>query len=125
VDVVVTAASVVLGLCFLIAGGSKLAARDSWPVQARGLGAPQWVIPIVPWVELSLGAALVVQLGRRGSALVSIALLVAFSALIARRLRQGQHPPCACFGAWSATPIGPRHLLRNAVLIAIGCLALM
>ena len=117
-------ASIVVGVAFLVAGGSKLAAGRSWPAQAAALGAPAFVIPVVPWVELVIGAALVLQLARPAAALAAIVLLVAFSGLIVVRLSQGRRPPCACFGAWSATPIGASHLLRNGVLLVLAVAAL-
>jgi uncharacterized membrane protein YphA (DoxX/SURF4 family) len=117
-------ASVVLGLAFLLAGGSKLAAGPAWPAQANGLGAPAFVVPVVPWLELVVGAALVLHLAAPAAAVVALVLLVAFTGLIARRLSQGERPPCACFGAWSATPIGPSHLLRNGALIVLAIVAL-
>jgi uncharacterized membrane protein YphA (DoxX/SURF4 family) len=116
-------ASVVLGVAFLVAGGSKIAAGPSWPTQARGLGAPIAVIPVVPWFELALGAVLVVQVARVPAALVALVVLVVFTALIARRLAQGEHPSCACFGAWSARPLGPGHLVRNVALMALAVVA--
>jgi uncharacterized membrane protein YphA (DoxX/SURF4 family) len=122
VDVVGT---VVLGLVFVVAGGSKIAAGPDWPVQAAGLGAPRWVIPFVPWVEIVVGAALVVQVARRPAALVALAILLVFTTLLAIRLREGKRPPCACFGAWSAKPLGPGHLARNAALITVAGLALI
>ncbi len=117
-------ASVALGLAFLTAGGSKLAAGEAWPTQARGLGAPALAIPALPWLELVVGAALVFQILPPIPAIVALALLVAFSALIAARLKEGLRPPCACFGAWSAKPIGPWHLVRNGALIVVGLVAL-
>jgi uncharacterized membrane protein YphA (DoxX/SURF4 family) len=125
VDVIGTIASIVLGVVFLVAGGSKIAAGPDWPVQAAGLGAPRWVIPFVPWVEIVVGAALVVQVARRPAALAALSILLAFTTLLAIRLREGQRPPCACFGAWSAKPLGPGHLARNAALIVAAGLALM
>jgi|TARA_B110000305_G_C19205835_1_gene523460 uncharacterized membrane protein YphA (DoxX/SURF4 family) len=125
VDVVGAIASIVLGLVFLVAGGSKIAAGPDWPVQAVGLGAPRGVIPFVPWVEIVVGAALVVQVARRPAALVALAILLVFTTLLATRLSEGKRPPCACFGAWSAKPLGPGHLARNAALIAVAGLALM
>lgn len=121
---VAVVASVVVGVAFLVAGGSKLAAGPSWPAQAAALGAPSLVVPAVPWVELVVGAALVLQLGRPVAALGAIVLLVVFSALIVLRLSQGRRPPCACFGAWSATPIGASHLLRNGALLVLAVVAL-
>jgi len=117
-------ASVVLGLAFVVAGGAKLAAGDEWPAQARGLGAPLIAIPIVPWIELVVGAALVFRLIPPWPALAALVLLAAFSALIGRRLMHGEHPPCACFGAWSARPIGPMNLVRNAGLALLGLASL-
>jgi uncharacterized membrane protein YphA (DoxX/SURF4 family) len=125
VGVVATVAAVLLGLAFLVAGASKVAAGPSWPEQARGLGAPAVVIPFVPWVEMVLGALLVTQVARRAAALAACVLLVAFTGLIIVRLAQGRHPPCACFGAWSSRPIGPGHLIRNAALTVLSVIALL
>lgn len=112
-------ASIVLGGLFLLAGASKIAAGDSWPAQARGLGAPAVVVPIVPWGEIALGAVLVGQVAPVPAAIVALVLLAAFTVLIVVRLAQGRRPPCACFGAWSAKPIGPGHLARNAAMAAL------
>lgn len=121
--VVAIAASVLLGVAFLVAGGAKVAAGPSWPAEAHALGAPRWVVPVLPWAEIVLGAALVSQLARRPAALVAGALLVAFSALLAVRIAQGRRPPCACFGAWSTRPIGPVDLVRNGLLLALALVA--
>ena len=124
-DVVAALAGVLLGLSFLVAGGSKIAASGSWPEQARGLGAPGWAIPLVPWVELVLGAVLVVQVTPVAAGLAATGVLTLFTVLIGRRLAAGEHPPCACFGAWSASPIGWRHLVRNGVLIALAVVVIV
>ena len=79
-----------------------------------GLGTPFFLVPYVPWFELAVGAALIVQVAKPIPQFVAIILLLLFSALIAKRLSEGRRPPCACFGAWSAKPIGPEHLARNA-----------
>jgi uncharacterized membrane protein YphA (DoxX/SURF4 family) len=117
-------ASVLLGVAFVVAGASKLAAREQWMTQAVGLGAPFFLAPYVPWVELAVGALLIAQVAEPVPVLVAIALLLLFSALIAKRLSEGRHPPCACFGAWSAKAIGPEHLARNGVLLVLAALAL-
>lgn len=117
-------ASILVGVAFLVAGGSKLAAGPSWPAQAAGLGAPAIAIPTLPWIELVIGAALVLQLGSPVPEMAAIVLLAAFSGLIALRMSQGRRPACACFGAWSAKPIGPSHLIRNGALLGLAVLAL-
>ncbi|MEL6890853.1 MAG: MauE/DoxX family redox-associated membrane protein [Actinomycetota bacterium] len=124
-DTVAVVAAILLGIAFVVAGGSKLAAADAWPSQARGLGAPAWSIPVVPWFELVVGALLVVQVARRPAAIVALVTLVVFTGLILQRLREGVRPPCACFGAWSAKPLGAGHVARNAALVAVAALALI
>ncbi len=123
-SLVADVAAIALGIAFVVAGGSKLAAGRAWPAQARELGAPMVVVPFVPWIELAVGALLIVRIGGWIPAAVAIGMLVAFTALLALRLAQGRRPPCACFGTWSAKPLGPSHLIRNAVLLGLGVLAL-
>jgi uncharacterized membrane protein YphA (DoxX/SURF4 family) len=123
-DWIPIAASIVVGVVFLVAGASKIAAGAEWPVQARGLGAPAVTIPLVPWVEIAIGAILVVQVARQPAALAATAMLVVFTVLIVMQLAQGRRPPCACFGAWSAKPLGAGHVARNVALIALSVLAL-
>jgi uncharacterized membrane protein YphA (DoxX/SURF4 family) len=122
-SLVSSVAAVLVGVAFVVAGGSKLAARESWPVQARGLGAPSWTIPLVPWVELAIGSLLIVQLFRVPMAAAAVALLAVFTVMIVRKIAAGEHPPCACFGAWSAKPVGWGHVARNGALIALALVA--
>ncbi len=117
-------ASILLALVFLVSGGSKIAAGPAWPEQARGLGAPTVVVPVLPWVEIVLGAVLAMRLAPIAAATAALALLVGFTALIVRRLSQGRHPPCACFGSWSAKPLGAGHVARNVGFMALAVCAL-
>ena len=117
-----TIASIVLGGAFVLAGGTKLAAGTAWSRQAVDLGAPRWTIPFVPWTELALGAGLVVQLARGWLAATAGLLLTAFTVLILVQLARGRRPRCACFGAWSARPLGPGHVARNGGLLALAAL---
>lgn len=118
-------ASVLLGVVFLVSGGAKIAAGPAWPEQAAALGAPSVVVPLLPWAEIVLGAILVMQLAPVVACVVALVLLAAFTALIIRRLSQGQHPPCACFGSWSARPLGAGHVARNVAFMLLGVLALV
>ena len=123
-DVVGAIAAVALGAVFVIAGAAKVALGTAWPAQARAMGAPMPVATVVPGIELIVGAALITRLAMPLPALAAIALLVAFSVLIARQLVDGRHPPCACFGAWSHRPLSGGHLVRNAALLVVAVLAL-
>jgi len=124
VDWVATIASIVLGAAFLVAGASKIASGAAWPEQARGLGAPKIVIPVLPWVEIVVGAMLVTQIGLLAAGVAALVLLVAFTGLVGLHLSQGRHPPCACFGSWSAKPIGPATIARNVVLIVLALVSI-
>lgn len=118
-------ASVVLGVAFVVAGASKLALGRAWPAQAAGLGVPGPVAVVVPYVELAVGALAAVRLAEPWPAAAALALLVVFTALILALLAKGRRPPCACFGAWSAKPIGAWHVARNAALAALAVAALL
>jgi hypothetical protein len=113
--------AVLLGGAMLVAGAAKVVARDQWPAQAREMGAPAWAISILPWVELVIGAALIVGAHdvRRIAATAAALLLAVFSVQIAKILQRGQRPVCACFGSWSARPLGVRHLGRNFGLVLL------
>ena len=101
----------------LAAGIGKLSNR-AWPSQARALGAPVRLIPLVAPVELALSAARVVGIVPRVAATATAALLALFTVLLVVRLRAGVHPPCACFGGRRPRPIDHWSVIRNVVLIA-------
>lgn len=117
-------AAALLGVVFVVAGASKVASGPQWPVQAAGLGAPRRIAPLVPWWELAVGAALVTGLAWQWAAAAALATLLVFTALLVRVLRSGARPACACFGAWSAAPVGWRHVARNAAFGALAVVAL-
>ena len=122
-DTIGIASAIVLGAAFVLAGSSKLAAGRAWPAQASGLGAPAWSVRPLPWIELVLGAILISNLIRRPASITALVLLVVFTVLVIARLAEGRHPPCACFGAWSARPLGPGHVVRNGLLIVLAVVA--
>ena len=118
-EIIVWLCSGIVGAVFVFAGVSKLAIGPDWPVQARNLGAPRIVIPIVPWFEIAIGLGLI---GRVVSGVVNVAallMLMFFTAIIVGQLLRGRKPPCACFGRRSTRPIGWSNVTRNMVLIAL------
>lgn len=117
------AAAVIVAIVLLVAGVGKVAQPAAWRQQAAGMGVAGAVAAVVPFVELLLGALLLVQFQRHAVAWAAVGLFVLFTALIALRLAQGQRPPCACFGSLNVRPIGPGHLARNAAFITLAVLA--
>ena len=116
VDVV---AAVVVGSTFLVAGITKLARPGQWRAQSTDLGVPWPVAAVVPYVEVAVGGLLVAQWHRHTVGWCAAAVLVSFTVLLLVKLAQGKRPPCACFGSWTAAPIGPSNVVRNLVLIAL------
>lgn len=116
-------AAVVVAVVLLVAGVGKVARPAEWRSQAAGMDVAAPVATVVPFVELVLGALLLVQVQRHVVAWAAVGLFAVFTGLIALRLAQGRRPPCACFGSLSVRPIGPGHLARNAVFIACAVLA--
>lgn len=120
-----TVARIALGVLFLASGALKLS-DPSWPGAARAMGAPRWTVPLFGPVEIVLGAGLAAGVAKPWPAWLALVLLAAFSAALARMLRlpRDERPACACFGRWSAKPVGAGSLLRNGLLAALAVLAL-
>ena len=116
-------AAVLIGVVFLVSAVTKLASPNVWRTQAADLGVPGAVVVALPIVEAVLGALLVVQWQRRICAAVALGLLLAFTALLVVRISQGRRPPCACFGSFSAKPIGWTHVARNVAFMAVAVVA--
>jgi hypothetical protein len=92
------------------------------------MGTPRVLLPAVvrllPGFEILLGALLVAQVQRRIVAAAALVLLIAFTVQIVVQLRRRNHPVCACFGAWSAKPLGAGHLVRNAALMVMAAITM-
>lgn len=117
-------AGAIAGGALVVAGASKLAAGPAWPVQAAGLGVRGPVVVLVPWFELIVGSLTAFRVAVPWPAVAAALLLLVFTGLIVRLLTQGKHPPCACFGAWSAKPLGFGHLVRNGLLLVAAGIAI-
>jgi uncharacterized membrane protein YphA (DoxX/SURF4 family) len=124
VHIVHIVARIALGGVFVVAGGSKVASGAAWPLQAAQLGVAVPVATVVPWFELIVGALVAVGVGEPWPAVVALAALAAFTLALVRTLRLGQRPPCACFGTWSAKPLGFSHVARNGGFAALAVLVL-
>lgn len=116
-------AAVAVAAVFLLAAVTKLARPGAWRAQSGDLGVPWAVAVVVPYVEAIIGALLLVQFHREVVAWCAVGVLTAFTVLLVVRLAQGQRPPCACFGSWSAKPIGVSSVVRNVVFIGLAIVA--
>lgn len=115
-----------LALVFGLAAAGKARDLRSSSTAARQLGLPeQWasiVGPALPFVEALLALGLLVHATARVAALGSLAMLAAFTVVLAVNLAAGRRPSCNCFGAASDRPIGPWSIARNVGLLAAAAL---
>ena len=120
---VLLACRLIVSGAFLLAALAKLADREGTRASFRDFGVPAAAIPVaviaVPLVELFVAAALLPTATATGAAWAAVALLVVFTAAIARVVASGQEAECHCFGRVSSRPVGPGTLARNGVLIAL------
>jgi uncharacterized membrane protein YphA (DoxX/SURF4 family) len=115
----------VVGAVLLYAGVRKLGDRSSFDAGASSLGVPSSVAVFVPWVEVVLGAALILDVIDVVARFGALALLLSFTVVIVSNLLRGNRPACACFGARATTPISWWTVARNGVLIALIVAALL
>ena len=114
-----------VGAVFIFSFVRKSMDVRGWISQAAELSVPTPVALAVVAAEGSVGILLVAQLWPRPATIVSLVMLMGFSALIASLLARGRRPVCACFGSSSTKPISWMTLARNAVFIAADIVALL
>ncbi|MFI6595862.1 MauE/DoxX family redox-associated membrane protein [Nonomuraea sp. NPDC050536] len=122
---VAVAAGFLIAAVFLASAFSKIRSKrqfELFTASAVELGLPSFV-------PSRLGAAAIVAMEAAVSPLLlllpvvgfclAVALLAVFITGIVRVHRAGEKVACRCFGGDSQTPLGPRHVVRNALLIAV------
>lgn len=111
------------------AGTAKLMNRAQTRQAVSEFGTPdRWVRAVawaLPVVELCVAVGMLAPWTAVGAGVVALGLLMVFSVLVARLLRQGKHPACSCFGASSDQAISGKTLLRNALLGVLVLVALI
>ncbi len=117
-------AAMVLALVLGWAGLVKLRSTTTTAATFEGLGlaAPRALARAVPLVELALAAGLVVA--PSWAAPPALALVVAFSVVLARAVRAGATVGCGCFGSARHDPVSWVELVRNGFLATAAVAAL-
>ncbi len=116
---------VLLAVVFFAAAVSKVRGRRdrtefraslaAFGVKARWRSA---VAAAVITCELATAALLPADVTALAGLAAGAAMLIVFTMAIGSALRRGGSASCRCFGA-SAQPLSRRHLVRNAILLAI------
>jgi peroxiredoxin len=126
IDFSLLAARLALAIVFLVAAVAKLADPAGSRQALIEFGTPVRLVTALkiglPVTELAVAFALLPVAAVHWAALTAVLLLAVFTAAIARAIRRGDPPECRCFGQLSRSPVGPRTLVRNALLMAIAAL---
>jgi hypothetical protein len=111
--------AIALAAVFAWAGAAKTVDRRTTARSFRALGLPGGALLTtgVPVAELALAPGLVLAPAVAGP--VAFGLLVAFSVVLGRALRDGVAVGCGCFGTARRGPVSVRDLVRNAALAAV------
>lgn len=121
-DVLGTLARLGLAAVWLLSGGIKAADPDQTYVAVRAYdvlppAGVELVAALLPWLELALGVLLLVGIGTRVVAVLSVVLLVAFVVGVAQAWARGLSIDCGCFGGGGAVAPGEtayvEELLRD------------
>jgi uncharacterized membrane protein YphA (DoxX/SURF4 family) len=113
-----------VGGVFLVSGLGKLADREGtaavmsrYPFLPKGSG--RFLGYVFPYIELALGAMLVLGLLARLAGVGAVLLFVVFTALVVYDLTRGQQQSCHCFGRISAERLTPIAVVRNLFLLGL------
>jgi putative oxidoreductase len=114
---------IVLGGLFLFAGATKAYDPGAFAIEIQRYNLIPWfpgalAAVYLPWLEILVGALLIVKRFERGALLLITCLLLLFTFALASATFRGLGIDCGCFGkAFTATgTIFP--LVRNVVLLA-------
>lgn len=111
--------SAIVGAVLAYAGANKATAFAQWKQDARNQNLPVIVALLLPFLELILGAALVVLKPAPTVLGLATLVLVVFTVYLSAQVMGKSQVPCACFGARSVRPPSWRDVMRNLVLIAL------
>ncbi|GAB3630724.1 hypothetical protein GCM10027421_00770 [Microbacterium shaanxiense] len=131
VGIVIDVATGLIAVTLLWSGLAKLRTPLLTLKAMQSLGAPAFLQKrgfafSLPFVELLLGAALIVTPGpfRFTASALATAMFAVFTFYVARAVAQRTEVACNCFGSSSSEPVDRFTVARNCFLVAGGVLAL-
>ena len=121
---VVLVLRVVLGAIFVVAGASKIGHAADFAAQIAGFRIlPASVIAplalVLPFLEVLLGAYLIVGLFTRAAAWIAALLLLVFDGAIASAVIRGMSVSCGCFGPSDKTVTTWSEVARDAIFVVL------
>ena len=123
----VLAARVVLGVIFVVAGVSKVGHPDVFAAQIAGfrLLPAALIAPLavsLPFLEILLGAYLILGLFTRTAAWVAVVLLAVFDLAIASAVIRGMSVSCGCFGPADTSVTSWPEVIRDFIFVALAAI---
>jgi uncharacterized membrane protein YphA (DoxX/SURF4 family) len=119
---------IVFGAVFVYAGALKMAdaagfAANIFNYQILPARMVYGAAMVLPAVEVVCGLALMANCLARGASVILNALMVAFMGAMGWAVARGLDVDCGCFGG-GAQSVGKETLIRDAVILAVGLVAL-
>lgn len=109
----------VVGVVIAIAGAMKVVNSSQWQKDARAQNLWPVVYYLLPYIELLLGASLIVLNPSVYVLGLSTLLLLIFTVFLVAQIASKSTVPCACFGPRSRRAPSSRDVLRNLGLMAL------
>jgi putative oxidoreductase len=124
VKYVVLVLRIVLGAIFIVAGSSKIGHPSLFAAEIAGFRIlPQVVIAplalVLPYLEVLLGAYLILGLFTRAAAWIAVVLLALFDGAIASAVVRGMTVNCGCFGPNDTTVTTWSEVARDAAFVVL------
>jgi len=127
-DMVITLLRVLLGIVLIVASLDKILDPDAFAASISGYkivsaGPAMLIATVLPWIELLCGLGLLFGVFLRGSALLTLIMLSAFTVLVLSALWRGLDISCGCFSQDpTAEWIGWKKVGENLLLTFISVL---
>jgi putative oxidoreductase len=115
---------IVLGALFIFAGATKAYDPGAFTTEIQRYNLVPWMVAALasiylPWLEIILGAFLIIKKFERGTLLLIGSLLLVFTFALASATFRGLGIDCGCFGKAFAATGTVFPLIRNVVLLGL------
>lgn len=109
-----------MGALFVYAGLGKIMDPFRFSASLLGyqiipMGLIDWITPLFPWVEITLGLAMILGLARRLVGLGMVLCMVVFTLLIGYAYYHNLVIDCGCFGA--PRPVDGQKIIENLLML--------
>lgn len=117
-----------IGAVFAFAALAKIGDVDAFSKQVHAfelvpVALENVIAMTVPWIELVAALALFAGVRARGAALLTLAMMIVFTAAVGVAAARGLTIDCGCFGSVAPEPVGLGKVLQNVGFTAVAVVA--